>query len=496
MMRALLTGAFLCLVACSSDKLIGDYPDSSCDLAEPATDTQSSLISVATFWTADDREYAALKRLLDSVDRDRYVVETQQMRTRVDAQRHINDAFENAQLPDVFQVNGGSDVLRWVRDRPADATDVCALDRLRDSYGWQGSYFEAALRPLTCHQHLYGLPVGIHNLNVLFYNRELFARLQEVAKARGLKLIEPAQLGSVAAFVEELALVNELGVDGDGGEPVVPLAVGAQSDWPLTIIAFENVLLGLGNDAYTTLWMGGLEGDTGAGRRALETSLQDMVSVLRQLRSYSNAEARVSWQDALRQVGSGDALFTITGDWGWAQLDEGAEGRVATVTFPGTAGTFVYTPDSFAVPRELGKTGFAAHSFLHDVVEDEATLLAFSNTKHSIPPRVQLSPTQLDELKPSVRETYERFQGCAADTSGCQLLLAVSGLGPPPGTNPCFDDIDALLTLAVTGVSPSAEQLETRLCTEPFPKGESAATARMIELLLSIGNQGFATDCR
>jgi ABC-type glycerol-3-phosphate transport system substrate-binding protein len=496
MMRTLLVGAISCLVACSSDKLLGDYPDSSCDLAEPAADAQSSLISVATFWTADDREYAALKRLLDSVDRDRYVVETQQMRTRVDAQRHINDAFENAQLPDVFQVNGGSDVLRWVRDRGADATDVCALDRLRDSYGWQGDYFEAALRPLTCHQHLYGLPVGIHNLNVLFYNRELFARLQAAASARGLKLTEPAELDSVDEFVEELALVKELGVESEAGEAVIPLALGAQSDWPLTIVAFENVLLGLGNEAYTTLWMGGLEGDTGARRRTLETSLEDMVSVLRRLRDYSNAEARVGWQDALRQVGSGDALFTITGDWGWAQLEQGTEARVATVTFPGTAGTFVYTPDSFAVPRELDKTGFVARSFLHDVVEDETTLLAFSNAKYSIPPRVDLSPTQLDELRPSVRETYERFRSCEADSSGCQLLLAVSGLGPPPGTNPCFDDIDALLTLAVMGVAPSAEQLDTRLCTEPFPNSESAATARMIELLLSIGNQRFAADCR
>lgn len=492
--RVVLVSAALWLLACSGDRVLGDYPPSTCDLAAPPTELSGETLSIATFWAGQEQD--ALETLRQRVDRDRYLITTEQIGTRVEVQRRINDAFESQKLPDVFQVNGGSDVLRWVRDRAPDTTDVCALDRLHDQLDWSEDYFRAALGPLSCHGNLYGLPVGIHHLNVLFYNRELFEALAVSARANGVELVEPSRLESPYELLAELAKIEELQALAPSGKPLVPLAIGTESEWPLTIIAFENVLLGLGHDAYETLWMGGLQDANRVRAAELRTTLTDMLSVLRDLRRYSDVSTGSSWQDALRDVGTGEALMTITGDWGYVQLDDEMMARVATTTFPGTAGTFVYTPDSFAVPRELKKNGSPARFFLQDIVADKAALIDFANAKHAIPPRKDLSPDEVELLtSEQLRATYRQFASCDA-ANACKLLLAVSGLAPPPRTDPCFDEMDALLTFAVTGHSPSGDGSVPRLCAQPYPTTGAEAEARLLDLLLQIAARRFAADCR
>jgi glucose/mannose transport system substrate-binding protein len=484
------------LLACSGDHTLGHYPASTCDLAEPPAEVSDTPLSIATFWPADSQERDAFQTLVEQVDTRRYFVSTQQMSTRVATQMHIDDAFESQQLPDVFQVNGGSDVLRWVEGRPPETTDVCALDSLSERYGWQDSYFRAALAPLTCEDKLYGLPVGIHHLNVLFFNREVFAELDELARARGAKLLPPAELKSAYQLLEQLELVAQLDATTTSGAELIPLAVGTRDEWPLTIVAFENVLLSLDHEAYETLWMGGLEGDDGTRASELRARLSETLALLRELYRFSNVTEELSWQAALRQVGAGEALMTITGDWGWAQLGAEAIAKVETATFPGTAGTFVYTPDSFAVPRELKKNGFPARSFLHDVVEDKAALIAFSKAKHSIPPRHDMAEELAALGSDSLLSAYREFARCDESPESCKLLLAVSGLAPPPGVDPCFDEMDALLALAVTGRAATREPLEPPLCDETFPSSSAQAEKRLIDRLIRVAEQRFAAQCR
>jgi maltose-binding protein MalE len=487
----------VCL-ACSGEQVLGDYPPSTCDLAEPPESFGRAPLSMATFWTGDPNENNALVVLANRADDLGYDVSAWLPDTRVEAQLRIKDSFDhddNKQLPDVIQVNAGSDVLRWVSQRTGEATELCPLDQLRDQHFWSRDYFESALKPLTCRGQLFGLPVGIHHLNLLYYNEPLYEQLQELAETQGLELRDPSQLGSVPELLEQLEVINKLGASWPGA-PLVPLALGSSDVWPLTILAFENVLLSLSRDAYQTLWRGELGADGAARTQQLELELRHMLEMLRALAGYSNFAARVDWQAAVRQVGSGEAVMTITGDWGWAQLIDNRD-KVATVPFPGTADSFVYTPDSFAVPREVHKNGFPARSFLRDVVADKTALIEFSNLKHSVPPRSDLTTNEIAMLgTESMRRTYERYAACDRSVQGCQLLLAVSGLAPPPGAQPCTDDVDALLTLAVTGRRPSDEELDERLCTERFPRTSALAEERLIELLLSVAKERFAADCR
>lgn len=494
--RALLIGASLLGLGCAGESVLGDYPPSSCDLANPPDKVSYAPLSVATFWAGDTREREAFQTLYARIDQTRYAPAQVTMTSRVDAQQKITAAFDLQSLPDVFQVNGGNDVMRWVEGRDQESTDVCALDRLRDTYGWTRDYFESALAPLSCRGNLYGLPVGIHHLNVLFYNRELFAQLQALARQHRIELIEPADLSSASELLNELRQVAALSALTEEGEPIVPFAIGGQSEWPLTIVAFENVLLSLGHDSYQTLWQGGLIGDDGTRRGVLRRDLERMVALLQELAGVSNLDQQLPWQSAVKQVESGRALMTVTGDWGWAQLSDAAPEKVATVDFPGTSGVFVYTPDSFAVPRELEKNGFSAHYFLHDIVESKAAVIEFSAIKHAIPARNDLDADDVERLPTaSLRDTYQRFRDCDSNRD-CKLLLAVSGLGLPPGTDPCFDEIDALLTLAVSGRSPTEEALAGRRCAALFPSNPTAAAERLVDLLLTIGNRRFAADCQ
>ena len=479
--------------------MLGDYPASTCDLAEPPDAFSRMPLNMATFWAGDDDEKRALDVLVRRADERGYDVSAWLPDNRVKAQLRIKDSFDNKddeQLPDVIQVNGGSDVLRWVSQRAGEETDLCPLDHLREKDDWAGDYFGSALDPLTCRRQLFGLPIGIHRLNLLFYNRAVYQELQAMAAPHGLTLRDPSELGSVADLLEELQVIAKLKAKSPSRAALVPLALGASDVWPLTVLAFENVLLSLSREAYRTLWLGELAHDDGEGTQLLERELRHMLEVLRALVEHSNSAARVEWQTAMTQVGSGEALMTVTGDWGWAQLTDAERDHVATVPYPGTADSFVYTPDSFAVPRELGKNGFPARSFLRDVVADKAALIEFSNQKHSIPARSDLTPDEVATLgTESMRRTYERYAECDARANGCEPLLAVSGLAPPPGAQPCTDDVDALLTLAVTGHREPPEP-EQRLCTEGFPYTSAAAEERLIELLLSVAKARFAADCR
>ena len=92
--------------------------------------------------------------------------------------------------------------------------------------------------------------------------------------------------------------------------------------------------------------------------------------------------------------------------------------------------------------------------------------------------------------------TYQQFTDCTQGKNGCELLLAVSGLGPSPGAQPCLDDVEALVALAVTGKPPSEQMLEGRTCTEEMPMDSEHAEQRLIQLWLDMGQRRFVAGCR
>lgn len=512
MVLARLLGATLALGGCSGVEVLGDRPPSSCDFADydlQATGRQQR-IEIATFW-ATEAESAAFRVLARAVNSKAYVISTTDRRDRDHQQSSLKDWLvqDSDPLPDAFQVNGGSDVLQWVDAESPEEAQVCPLTELDERYGFSDLFFPAALDTVTCKGTLYGLPVGVHRLNLLFYNRTLFDRLKEEAKAQKLSLKRPEELADVDELRAQLETIASLESKTPSGDLIVPLLLDTADTWPLAVFTYENLLVARSSEAYRTLWQGGGGGDRAP---ALRSALERMVDDLRGLAAYSNyvepyravAElttgGAVRWQDALRRVGAGEALYTVMGDWGWAHLAE-ARDAVEAIPFPGTQRAFVYTPDSFAVPRRTGSDGSGAHLWLREVVANVSTQIAFARAKHSIPAFTELSEEQLDALdNPRLAETHRAFSRCHEDDSDCELLLAVSGLGPSPAADGCFDEVGWLLARTLGSISqPEAaaeEAGELRACARPLPRNPRAAGEELIERLMIVSRTYFAEACR
>lgn len=473
----------------------------SCELADYhlTNEPEQETLLVATFWN-NDQERAAMGKLMEGVH-SYYLTASKERPDREAQQLSLKEVFESeGQLPNVFQANAGSDVFQWVVPGDPERSQLCPLQALNERYGWDERYFESALAPASCGGVLYALPIGVHRLNMLFFNQLVFERLQTEGADQGIELMHPEDLSNVQDFIqllEDLAALQ----DADGGP--IPLAVGNQSAWPLTIMAFENFLVSQGNGAYEELFM--MASDE-AGNEKVRASLEHLLADLRAVAPFSNLEQHMKWEDAVGLVAAGDAVFTVMGDWAWAQvwdhMDEAARENVVATAFPGTEGTFVYTPDTFAVPRRSDTDGSPAHYWLRQIVDDTETQRAFHEIKHSIPARKDISEDDIAQLPSKYsRDTYREFTACQDPVGECQLLLAVSGLAPPPGPDPCFDEAGILLAHAIGThpMDPNAEEDEepqTRQCDEPLPQNPTEAGERFIELMLEVSSTRFAAACR
>src|SRR5690606_4843487 len=64
-----------------------------------------------------------------------------------------------------------------------------------------------------------------------------------------------------------------------------------------------------------------------------------------------------TWDEGVRKLSTGKALMAPMGDWAKGYLESEAGGALTpgvefdSIPFPGTKGTFVFTADSFTMPR-------------------------------------------------------------------------------------------------------------------------------------------------
>lgn len=497
------SGCAATVSACTGDLELGHEPPSPCDFV--MSHDEANGLELLTFWSEDEQERRALAVLRGRAEAvDLHVTEASD-EDRVTLQKNLQEGNFGV-LPDVFQVNGGSDVLQYIHD--AQATRICDLEQLAEQYDVRDNYFAAALAPSTCRGTLYAWPLSIHRLNTILVNLEVYSQVEEAAKLQGKEFPRLDKLKNADALLAALEVVKSLNLQTEDGKRIVPLSLGLEfidpiiseqsfgQEWVLLVIAFENFLLSYDLPAYKRLWYG--MGETTEDE--LRARLQDIIVDLRRIRALIRPGAR-SWQEATLEVGEGSALLAIGGDWMRAQLDEATldSGRVVSVPFPGTDDFFVYTPDSFAVPRQVKSDGSSARNWLTQVVDDLPTQLNFSRRKQAIPAASGLGATELIALGSDyLTQSYHEFSACHQRNSSCQLLLAISGLGPSPNLDPCFDRLGQVLA-KVAGVKLERtvpQDPKAGICTRPMPESVEQAEAEMIEVLLAQAREPFRKECR
>jgi len=497
-----IVGLTLFALGCSDEVPLGRIRPQACDFVDPPA--EKVRVELLTFWSGDEQESRALSVLQDRAEKVPLHYSETSDADRPTLQHNLQEGNSTV-LPDVFQVNGGSDVLQYV---PSSApASICKLDRLIDEYDVKGRYFGEALKASQCRTSYFSWPLSIHRLNTLLVNVDAFERVRAYAEQKGIAVTHPKDMQSADELLRFLEQVQEWKVPSALGPPLEALALGIQyrdpdlpdqifgQEWVLQVVAFENLLVSYQDHAYERVWYGDGQKDDGKLDAVVDRLAADLASIGSLVKS-----APQSWQAAARAVGEGSALLTIGGDWMRAQVDETSLNRreVDNFAFPGTKDAYVYTPDSFAVPEQSDSDGSAVHRWLSEVVDHAPTQIRFSRVKQAIPARADLSDSDLAGLNSTyLSDSYRQFSRCHRADNTCRLLLAVSGLGPASNVDPCFDRLARVIALLAGMESADRQQMAgVPTCPRPMPTSKSDAKAELRRVLSAYSQYPYRSECR
>jgi glucose/mannose transport system substrate-binding protein len=357
-------------------------------------------LEVLTWWQEDSEKgaFAAVEEHLD--DHIRVVQNRGQSATL--ARSDLTQFMLMKRPPSSFQANLGADVLRWsivdlyppsgpccTREtylEPIDEllTDSRLLenveDEIKDHLGLDGAY--------------YAVPLNIHRLNLLFFNRAL---LPDAETSITIDTLCPA--------------------DPTSGAPAHDIAIGYDDGFSLAQLTFEILLPSLyGPEFYTQLFV------TGRVESDWREKMRHVLECVKYLSRRFLRGSSMRWPDAVRAVKEGRAAFTLTGDWAIGALESPSyPADVGSMVVPhrGRQATFVYTADTFPLP--LGAPRRDATLTLLQIMTRSDVQVAFSKTKGSMPAR--RDARQAPEFDTPTRRDFE--------DGSIVKLLATSGLLPP-----------------------------------------------------------------
>lgn len=238
--------------------------------------------------------------------------------------------------------------------------------------GWfREAYPSDLLATLSCGEHVYGLPIGIHRINHVVYNRQLFERAGYASPAA----LDLEQLLAAAEAIQDL-------FDSEGNTEASVFAVSSEGD-ALSLFFIENVMLAVsGAEAYLGYWAG-CPVPEGLFPAALER-------VKRLSAFFDTRESGGQFQDVLE----GKAAMFVTGDWAMTDA-EGSEDIVRSMPFPGTQQYWVYSADVFSLPINGNEASGLA--WMHAISERGAQA-GFSARKYALPARLDIPvPALLDD---------------------------------------------------------------------------------------------------
>jgi glucose/mannose transport system substrate-binding protein len=302
--------------------------------------------------------------------------------------------------PDVFQAPPGRSLSVWTTPQLV----LEPLDWLYAQEDWYTAFRQDLRDTLSYKSAIYAVPVGIHRLNLMFYNTR-------VLKEHGIEQ-PPSTMDEWYTAAATLQTAN-----------VYPLALGSSADWPVTLLFWENLLLvKAGADFYTQFFSGKLDPDTVGSDPNLRATFEETKKLL----AYANPNHRqLDWNEAADLLVSGAAAFTIMGDWTRAHFRAVADWQpdvdFGVVPMPGTQDVYVFDVDCFAQPRGALHPD-AAVGFLK-VAGSEAGQSAFGPLKGAVPARAIADTRQFDSQTNSTITAFQtkRLLGSVPELAGPEL---------------------------------------------------------------------------
>jgi glucose/mannose transport system substrate-binding protein len=345
------------------------------------------------------------------------------------AREAIRDLLISGFPPETFQANGGWDLLTWVayNNNPDSAdTKLAELDAYAE---WAAAVPDLVMKTVRFDGKIYAVPLNIHRVNMLFFNRRVF-------DDHG---VEAPKWNDALTFDDLFLLCDRLKTAGVQR----PIALATAQSWPLVLYLFENILVArAGAQGYLQFFSGDPGFDI-LNSVALQAALTDLSRLL----AY-DPEARTNkWDDAVEEMINGNAAMTIMGDWAKGYIDgKGGDVDFGAIPTPGTAGAFVFTTDTFSLP--LGARNREGALKLLELAGSQQGQDEFNVKKGSIPARADATLLLFDEIS---QQNISDFYKVAKDPT--KLVPATSILAPGDYTDPLN-----LLVADYAGTGASAER--------------------------------------
>ena len=367
------------MVLCSSLQACGSSPDSDDNGAK--TD---QTLEVFNWWT-NPGEADALAAVLSAYGKKfpQTTVVNSQVVGNTKAQETLHERMVGGNPPDAFQTNAGWNLVKWVAYNGRDEADskLESVDFIVQQNKLNTAVPSSVLNVVSYNGKAYGIPLGVHRYNRLFFNKKLF-------DDNGLQ--PPSTLDEFYTVAEAFK-----------AKGITPLAVGSKDGHAVKTHTWDGLIVAKGTAEFRQSYLSGKENPA-------DQRIVDMLKEYAHMLEYSNADRdSLLWNEAAQKVFDGTAAMIIVGDFGRGFfLSRGWRSGVelGEVPLPGTSGHFVFVVDAFGLPKGVAHRQ-AAVNFLNLLATPEVED-AFSPLKGSIPPRTD---TNRSAYTPIAQTTIEDF---------------------------------------------------------------------------------------
>lgn len=278
--------------------------------------------------------------------------------------------------PEATQLNG------IVFGEWADLGLLLELDDVATPGGWQKLLFPTVWSLVHNRGHVVAVPLGIHRINNLFYNRKIFERLG---------LAAPKTWAEFDRVAEKLKHAG-----------ITPLAQSSEA-WQVATLFEALVLAESGPAYYRSLFVDLNPAAFGDARMA------HALKRLRALKEWMPVPLKERpWPDMTRQLANGEAAMFVMGDWAKGELL--AWGLTTDLDFscvavPGTADYHLYSVDTLAMFAG-DYSHQPAQEKLAQLIMSQPVQTAYNQAKGAIP--VWRSP-DLSKMDSCSRASWSAF---------------------------------------------------------------------------------------
>jgi glucose/mannose transport system substrate-binding protein len=278
--------------------------------------------------------------------------------------------------PDLYQENARA-LPAFVANNP---DKLLPLDDFYAEHGLGDVILPELIESVSVNGKAYGLPMGVHRSNSLFYNKAIFA-------AHGL-----TPPSSTAELLEICKTLKAKGV--------TPIATSHQG-W-VQVLLFEVIHEGvLGTERYKAF----LDGDPGSDNAKLSEAAEVYGEIVENYVNDDAGDEAFGWAEAANLLYEGEAAMFIHGDWAkglYTDLGFTPNIDFGVMGAPGATDLFVYELDTWVMPKGSPNPE-GARGFLKTAISTEGQL-AFDRVKGATSARADFRTAGLDSIGAQVLE--------------------------------------------------------------------------------------------